>query len=97
MNIHQPHQKTIGTTLDLVGSLVNHSCDPNTFVFFEQSQLRVRSLRPINAGEEITQTYVDSKPGVMMRQKILKSDYFFTCERKYRIDFGSVAFLMIIS
>ncbi|KAH8586054.1 hypothetical protein B0O99DRAFT_529442 [Bisporella sp. PMI_857] len=80
MSIHQPNQNTIGTTLDLVGSLVSHSCDPNAFVFFEQSQLRVRSLRPIKAGEEITQTYVDSKASVMMRQKIIKSDYFFTCE-----------------
>ncbi|RDW68633.1 hypothetical protein BP5796_09290 [Coleophoma crateriformis] len=88
MSIHQPHQNTIGTALDLVGSLINHSCDPNAFIFFEQSQLRVRSLRPITAGEEIAQTYVDSRLGVMMRQKILKSDYFFTCECEYRTDFS---------
>ena len=54
-------------------------------------------MRPINAGEEITQTYVESKPGVIMRQKILKPDYFFASECEYRIDLKSVVFLMIVS
>jgi hypothetical protein len=87
MSIHHPLQETARTTLDLVGPLINHPCDPNAFVFFEGSELRVRSLTPIHPGDEITQTYVDSKAGVMMRQELLRSEYFFTCECKSYQDF----------
>jgi len=38
---------------------MNHSCDPNAFVFFENGQLRARSLKTIHAGDEITQSYTD--------------------------------------
>jgi hypothetical protein len=76
---------------------MNHSCDPNVFVFFEKSQLRVRSTRPIKVGEEITQSYVDTKAGVMMRQRILKTHYFFTCECECITNFNSVTFLTIIT
>lgn len=63
---------------------MNHSCDPNAFVFFENSQLRVRSLKPIQPGDEITQTYVDDKAGMMIRGEMLRSQYFFTCECKFK-------------
>ncbi|KAH1417604.1 hypothetical protein KXX32_009427, partial [Aspergillus fumigatus] len=69
----------LGTTLDLVGSFMNHSCDPNAFVFFEGSQMRVRTLRPLRAGEEITQTYVDLSGSVFSRQVATQKDYFFKC------------------
>jgi SET and MYND domain-containing protein len=83
MSIQRPQQEMAGTTLDLVGSLINHSCDPNAFAFFENSELRVRSLKPIYPGDEITQTYVDFKAGVMVRQEVLQSEYFFTCKCKF--------------
>jgi SET and MYND domain-containing protein len=73
----------LGTTLDLVGSFMNHSCDPNAFVFFEGSQMRVRTLRPLRAGEEITQTYVDLSGSVFSRQVTTQKDYFFKCACKY--------------
>ncbi|ELR05438.1 hypothetical protein GMDG_01733 [Pseudogymnoascus destructans 20631-21] len=68
-----------GITLDLVGSFVNHSCDPNAFVFFEGSQLRMRSLKPINAGDEITLTYTELREGVLMRKRKLHRGYSFFC------------------
>lgn len=73
----------LGTTLDLFGSFINHSCDPNAFVFFEGNQMHVRSLRPLRAGEEITQTYVDMSAAVFYRQVITEKDYFFKCACKY--------------
>jgi hypothetical protein len=57
--------------------------------FFENSQLRVRSLKPINPGDEITQTYVDFKAGVKTRQELLKSDYFSVCHCKSLVNFKS--------
>lgn len=82
MSIQGPLEKHYGTTLDLVGSFMNHSCDPNAHVFFEGSQLRVRSLKLINAGDEITQTYLSYNASVMMRGELLSSEYFFTCTCK---------------
>lgn len=35
MNIYSAEGRTLGTTLDLVASLTNHSCDPAAHVFFE--------------------------------------------------------------
>lgn len=73
----------LGTTLDLVGSFMNHSCNPTALVFFEGRQMRVRSLLPLRAGEEITQTYVDPSGSVFVRQAITEKDYFFKCVCKY--------------
>ncbi|KAL5364486.1 hypothetical protein BJX96DRAFT_135820 [Aspergillus floccosus] len=69
----------LGTTLDLVASFMNHSCNPAAFVFFEGRQMRVRALRSLRAGEEITQTYVDLSGSVFSRQATTKAEYFFQC------------------
>jgi len=72
-------KESIGAALDLVTATINHSCDPNAFVFFEGNQLRVRSLKRIPAGGEITICYVDPTIDVVMRQELLKLDHFFDC------------------
>lgn len=69
----------VGYALDLVTAVINHSCNPNAFVFFEGRQLRVRSLKKIAAGEEITLCYVDPAIEVASRKKVLQRDYFFHC------------------
>lgn len=38
-------------------SLLNHSCEPNAYLFVEGKELRVRSFKPISAGDEITFSY----------------------------------------
>lgn len=45
-------EENAGTALDLVGAFMNHSCDPNAFVFFENSQLRWADARAAAASEE---------------------------------------------
>lgn len=77
-----PGEENYGRMLDLVGSLINHSCDPNAVVFFERGQLRLQSLKPIHAGDEITQTYADLKAGVLMRRRELWARSFFFCNCK---------------
>jgi SET domain-containing protein len=74
----------LGTSLDIVASLINHSCDPNAFVVFEGGELRVRTTRKIGAGEEITQCYTDVDMDVVIRRRKLKSEYFFHCCCRYR-------------
>lgn len=53
----------LGTSLDVVASLMNHSCNPTAFVVFEGSSLCVRSIRKIPAGKEVTQCYTDVDKG----------------------------------
>ncbi|KAH7117606.1 hypothetical protein B0J11DRAFT_467994 [Dendryphion nanum] len=77
--IYPPERAGRGTSLDVVTSLINHSCDPNSFVFFEGNSLRVRSLRKLEAGEEITHCYADVTVDVFLRRRTLKDDYFFDC------------------
>lgn len=79
ISIHQPEGQLLGTSLDLVGSLMNHSCDPNVLIVFEGRSLHVRSIRPLSAGDEITQCYTDVGMDVLIRQKALRSDFFFEC------------------
>jgi len=69
----------LGTSFDIVASLMNHSCDPNVFVVFEGNELRVRPIRNLVAGEELVQCYTDVDMDVLIRRKTLKSEYFFHC------------------
>jgi SET domain-containing protein len=82
--IHPPEGGTLGITLDPFTFLMNHSCDPNVVTFSEGSCLRVRSLRPIAASDEITICYADIASDVMLRREDLKSQYFFDCQCKSR-------------
>ncbi|CAF9930485.1 MAG: hypothetical protein ALECFALPRED_004611 [Alectoria fallacina] len=70
--------ETTGITLDPLAAIINHSCDPNAFCFFEGTKIRVRSLRPIVAGEEITISYTDDTLARDTRRGYL-TRWFFDC------------------
>jgi SET domain-containing protein len=72
----------LGASLDIVTSLINHSCDPNVFVVFEGNSLHIRPIRKLLAGEELTQCYTDVDMDVLIRRPSLKSEYFFDCHCK---------------
>lgn len=74
--------QVLGTALDVPMALMNHSCEPNALTIFEGSELRVRSLRPIQAGEELMQCYTDVTCDVLMRRERLKEQFFFDCACK---------------
>jgi hypothetical protein len=46
-----------GGYIDPFTSLINHDCNANTWVIFERNELRVRALRDIPAGTELTNDY----------------------------------------
>ncbi|KAK4205013.1 hypothetical protein QBC40DRAFT_325619 [Triangularia verruculosa] len=70
----------VATALDLATAMINHSCEPNAFAFLEKGEIRVRSLRKIAAGEEITICYIDPTIDVKSRQEILMDEHFFECD-----------------
>ncbi|OBT62586.1 hypothetical protein VE03_07379 [Pseudogymnoascus sp. 23342-1-I1] len=79
MPIITPSEGSHVSVLDFVGSFINHSCDPNAFLFLEGRTLRMRSLRPINAGEEITRSYMELEEGMVERREALRDMYSFVC------------------
>ncbi|KAF4626186.1 hypothetical protein G7Y89_g11979 [Cudoniella acicularis] len=69
----------LGIGLDPLASMINHSCEPNAYCFFEGPRCRIRSLQSIAAGEEITISYINNNAPIYARQIILKYQWFFTC------------------
>ncbi|KAK7970103.1 SET and MYND domain protein [Apiospora saccharicola] len=69
----------MGTVVDVVGAIMNHSCDPNVLISFDGNELVVRTLRAMEAGDELAHCYTDVQSDVLLRQKLLQSEYFFTC------------------
>ncbi|KAK6842893.1 hypothetical protein PG987_003753 [Apiospora arundinis] len=80
MAIRLPGQSAVmGTAIDVVGAIMNHSCDPNVLISFHGNELRVRTLRDVEAGEELAHCYTDVQSDVLLRQKLLQAEYFFPC------------------
>jgi hypothetical protein len=84
MTIESPERMgtVIGSSLDPFAALINHSCEPNSAVFFEGPELRLRSGPAIALGEEITISYIDPNQSFNVRQEQLASKYHFTCKCK---------------
>lgn len=74
---------SFGIALDLLSCAINHSCDPNAFLYVEDGHIIARSLRHIPAGEEITISYVDTMLPLESRRNLLSLEYFFHCFCKY--------------
>jgi len=68
-----------GISFNPAVSLINHRCNANAHVFFENAQCRVRTLRKIEAGTEITISYVDEWAPYLQRQKELTRVKFVEC------------------
>lgn len=70
--------KSLGTGLyTQFGAYINHSCTPNAAVSFDGSILVIRSLRPIQKGEEVTISYTDLAAPRWERRMILREQYVF--------------------
>lgn len=52
--LDQNHDQVLGLGVYPAPSLVNHSCDPNCVVLFRGKQLLLRSVLPINPGEQVS-------------------------------------------
>lgn len=79
MSVESLEGVVVGSCLDPLAALMNHSCEPNAAFFFEHRELRVRSTRSIAPGEELTISYINETDSFDYRQEQLSSKYFFTC------------------
>lgn len=71
--------EVLGVGLFLGAVSANHSCDPNCHQIFEGPNIRLRALRPIAPGEELTIGYIDISNTRKLRQEALLEGYGFEC------------------
>lgn len=69
----------IGSGLYICGSVLNHSCEPNSAPIFRGIQLEVRAIKTIEANEEILINYIDLKMCGTDRRTRLREQYYFDC------------------
>lgn len=80
-SIFQP----IGSGVYPIGALLNHSCAPNcifTYEYDEKSSTfiqKIRAIKDIKKGEEITHSYIEPALPTIDRQKRLYRQYEFHC------------------
>ncbi|KAI2810113.1 hypothetical protein BLOT_001269 [Blomia tropicalis] len=73
-------KKSIATCQCLVGSLINHSCDPNVEWDFKNGCIVYTTTRNIEKGEEINNSYGPHRSTPFIeRQNLLASNYYFNC------------------
>lgn len=62
------------------GSLLNHACLPNVIFYWKKNQMWFKTVRDIEAGEELCDHYVDITQNKQIRQKRLLEQYGFVCQ-----------------
>eukprot|EP01126_Amoeba_proteus_P002326 TRINITY_DN1072_c0_g2_i14.p1 TRINITY_DN1072_c0_g2~~TRINITY_DN1072_c0_g2_i14.p1 ORF type:complete len:269 (-),score=39.22 TRINITY_DN1072_c0_g2_i14:397-1203(-) len=78
-NIYDSSMETVAIGLYPILSLINHSCDPNSVPIFEGRSVKLVCIRPIQPGDEITISYIETAAPTHVRIAELQSNFFFTC------------------
>jgi len=79
LELRNKNGEQFGAALFNLGSLMNHSCVPNTTIETQGRELTVRATRHIAVNEAILHSYVDEKLSVEERARKLEV-YGFTCK-----------------
>ena len=61
-------------------ALLNHSCAPNCVLAFDGATVEVRTLRAVEADEELTHSYVELCLPTSARRATLRARYAFECD-----------------
>jgi hypothetical protein len=71
-----------GSAVYLLGSMFNHSCEPNVTVTFPSNNSKAvfKAAREIKRNEELTISYVDHTMNVDARRRALDFGYGFSCQ-----------------
>lgn len=77
-----PISHSPGSAVYLLGSMFNHSCEPNVEVTFPSNNSKAvfKAARDIQRNEELTISYVDQTMNVSARRRALKFGYGFNCQ-----------------
>ncbi|GAA0144096.1 histone modifying enzyme [Lithospermum erythrorhizon] len=73
-------EAAVGNAVYMLPSFYNHDCDPNAHILWiENTSARLKALRDIQAGEELTICYIDASMDRDARQTILYEGFGFRC------------------
>jgi SET domain-containing protein len=74
-----PHGIRPAYAFDFLTAIINHNCEPNAIVVSERRLFRVRSLKKISAGDEITICYTNFNADKPVRMKDIFGSHRFNC------------------
>ncbi|KAI0462218.1 hypothetical protein LJB42_004306 [Komagataella kurtzmanii] len=69
-----------GLMFDSFFALINHSCEPNILVIFQNGKLSLKSILDIKPGAELTTNYEFTNLPTALRKLNLRSRFFFDCQ-----------------
>jgi SET and MYND domain-containing protein len=69
----------LGMTFDPAIALLNHSCNPNAAIVFDQNVACIRSIKDLKKGEQVTISYIDNTYKRATRRSQLREQYYFDC------------------
>ncbi|KDB20383.1 hypothetical protein H109_07659 [Trichophyton interdigitale MR816] len=70
----------LGLCIQPFACYMNHSCEPNAVVGFDEGLITVKALCKIKPDEQVFISYIDNTYPFEVRQKQLAERYFFTCK-----------------
>ncbi|KAK2868076.1 hypothetical protein FQN49_003181 [Arthroderma sp. PD_2] len=74
-----PFGDVMGLCIQPFACLINHSCNPNAVVGFDEGDITIKAIRKIKSDEQIFISYIDNTNPFDIRQKELAERYYFTC------------------
>lgn len=72
--------RPVGIGIYPFSSLMNHSCDPNCIILYIGTKQVIRTIKPLQKGEELQISYIDSGLPTPLRLQELRENYFFECD-----------------
>ena len=61
------------------GAILNHSCDPNVILLYEEGKQVIRAIKALETGEELFHSYTDLCKPTYLRRQHLQNTYGFIC------------------
>lgn len=80
ITITDSESSPIGLAIFIAASSVNHSCDPNANIVFNNSAISIVADRAISTNDEIFISYTDSSKSSWCRRFNLLNNYYFSCQ-----------------
>eukprot|EP00116_Pleurobrachia_bachei_P019167 sb/3479429/ len=81
--LDEPVENVIGRGMYAFLTMFNHSCLPNTRIYFEGTRLNMVAIKSIGIGEEVFHNYGPNPiymPNTPERKKLLLESFHFTCD-----------------
>ncbi|CAO3599071.1 unnamed protein product [Absidia cylindrospora] len=81
MSVLDVKMDTVATSIYILASKFNHSCQPNVLALFIGTRLQLRAIRPILPGQQLCISYgpLAANSPLVKRQEQLLEHYFFEC------------------